>query len=267
VEGVASPLNVKPAPLTEIWAIVREADPVFVTLKVCDFICPSTTLPKSNEAGETLSPACTPVAVRGIESGDPFASLVTMTAPEAFATVVGAKPTVKVTLSDAFTVEGTGTPVTLKPLPTVLIWEIFTAAFPVFVRTICFEALPPVLTFPKLMLVGLAVHCPTGEFVPLPVREMVTVGFVGSLLVIAKLPFPDPTAVGRNVNVNVAVCPVLMVLGVVIPLTANPVPVNVSSEMVRSEPPAFEMIKFSVLCVPTPTLPKSTVELVGEICG
>jgi hypothetical protein len=98
VEGVASPLNVKPAPLREIWAIVREADPVFVTLKVCDFVCPSTKLPKSNEAGETLSPGCTPAPLRGIESGESFASLVTMTEPEALATVVGAKPTVKVTL-------------------------------------------------------------------------------------------------------------------------------------------------------------------------
>jgi hypothetical protein len=71
---------------------------VLVTLKVCDFVCPSMTLPKLNVAGETFSPACTPVPLRAIVSGEPFASLVTVTVPEALAAVVGAKPTFRVTL-------------------------------------------------------------------------------------------------------------------------------------------------------------------------
>lgn len=98
VAGVASPFTEYPAPLTKSFAIVRDEDPVLVTLNVCDFVCPSTTLPKLNVAGETFRPACTPVPVKAIESGEAFASLVTVTVPEALAAVAGAKPTVRVTL-------------------------------------------------------------------------------------------------------------------------------------------------------------------------
>ena len=69
-----------------------------VTLNVCDFVCPSTILPKLNVAGEIFRPACTPVPVKGMVSGEPFASLVTVTVPEVLAAVTGAKPTVRVTL-------------------------------------------------------------------------------------------------------------------------------------------------------------------------
>ena len=135
------------------------------------------------------------------------------------------------------------------------------------VRTICFEALLPELTFPKAILVGFAVNCPSWAPVPLPVRAMFKVGFAGSLLVIARLPLTAPAVVGRNVRVNVAVWPELIVLGVVIPLTPNSAPVNVSMEMVRSAPPEFVIVRLHVPCVPVPTLPKSTDELLGEICA
>jgi hypothetical protein len=45
IAGVESPLTVNPAPATDNCTIVRGADPVFVTVNVCDFVCPKTTLP------------------------------------------------------------------------------------------------------------------------------------------------------------------------------------------------------------------------------
>ena len=90
----------------------------------------------------------------------------------------------------------------LNPAPAALICEIFTAAFPVFVRVTCLEALLPVLMFPKLSVAGVAVSCPNGVFVPLPVSGRLTVGFAGSLLVIARLPLAEPAAVGINVSVS-----------------------------------------------------------------
>ena len=63
---------------------------------------------------------------------------------------------------------GTNIPFAPNPVPLALIWEIFTAAFPVFVRTTCFAALLPVLTFPKLSAAGFATNCPIRVFVPLP---------------------------------------------------------------------------------------------------
>ena len=96
--GVASPLTEYPAPLTASCAIVRDADPVLVTLNDCDFVSPSARLPKLNVAGEIFRPACTPVPVKAIVSGEPVALLVTVTVPEALAAVTGAKPMVRVTL-------------------------------------------------------------------------------------------------------------------------------------------------------------------------
>ena len=46
VAGVVSPLTLKLLPLTEICEIVSEAVPVFVRVKLWDFVCPSTMLPK-----------------------------------------------------------------------------------------------------------------------------------------------------------------------------------------------------------------------------
>jgi hypothetical protein len=47
VVGVGNPLKLNPAPPIVICEIVSDADPVFVSVKLCDFVWPSTTLPKS----------------------------------------------------------------------------------------------------------------------------------------------------------------------------------------------------------------------------
>lgn len=60
------------------------------SVKFCDFVCPSTTLPKLKLAGETLKPACAPVPLKLIVSGDPGASLVTVIVPVILPVVVGA---------------------------------------------------------------------------------------------------------------------------------------------------------------------------------
>jgi hypothetical protein len=57
VAGVFNPDKVYAAPLTESCAMVSAAVPVLVKIMACDLVCPSTTLPKSNVEGVTLSPA------------------------------------------------------------------------------------------------------------------------------------------------------------------------------------------------------------------
>ena len=71
VVGVFNPLALKPAPATVICVTVSDALPVFVRVKFWDFVCPSTTLPNANVAGEILSPAWVPVPARAIVTGDP----------------------------------------------------------------------------------------------------------------------------------------------------------------------------------------------------
>jgi hypothetical protein len=57
-----------------------------------------------------------------------------------------------------------------------------------------------------------------------------------------------------------------MTFGAAIPLYPNPVPETDTPEMVRSEPPVFNMVKLEVPCDPTTTLPKLIELLLKEIC-
>ena len=109
--------------------------PELVTVKVCDLVCPSTTLPKLKLAGLIVNPGCTPVPLSAIDSGDPDALLVTDTVPDAFPAVVGANLTDRVTWLDAGTVVGVVTPLTVKPVPVTPTPVICTALVPVFVTT------------------------------------------------------------------------------------------------------------------------------------
>ena len=109
--------------------------PELVTVKVCDLVCPSTTLPKLKLAGLIVNPGCTPVPLSAIDSGDPDALLVTDTVPDAFPAVVGANLTDRVTWLDAGTVVGVVTPLTVKPVPVTPTPVICTELVPVFVTT------------------------------------------------------------------------------------------------------------------------------------
>lgn len=267
VAGVFRPLMLKPEPLAAICAIVRVAVPVFVTVKLCDFVWPSTTLPKAKLAGVTLRPACAPVPLSAIVKGDPLALLVITTAPVTLPVAAGAKLTLSVVVWEGFRVAGAVSPLTANPAPLGVILEICTAAFPVLVTVTCCVGLLPIATVPKLRLVGLALNCPLGAELPVPLKGIFSVGFVGSLLTMAMLPLAAPAVVGENVTVAWADCPALMVFGVVIPLIPNPFPVNVSMEMVKSAEPRLFKTKLAVPFNPFETVPKSIEVGATDSCG
>lgn len=73
-----------------------------MAVKVCDLVCPSTTLPKLKLAGVTLNPLWTPVPFTGIVSGD--ALLLTVMLPVTAPVAVGANVTFKVAVADGFSV-------------------------------------------------------------------------------------------------------------------------------------------------------------------
>ena len=255
VLGVASPFTLYPEPLTASCEIVSDALPVLVTVNVCDFVCPSTTLPKAKLAGETPNPACTPVPFTGIVRGDPLASLVTVTLPVALPAAVGANTMFNVAVDEGFKVAGVVMPFTVKPVPVAAIFEICTAALPVFVRTTCCVELEPVATLPKLTEVGFACNWPTGVVEPVPLKFTIALGVFGSLLVIVTLPLAAPEAVGWNVRAIDTDWPALTVLGVATPLSPNSAPVNETIEIVRSLPPLFEIVTVALPVDPTPTVP------------
>jgi len=95
----------------------------------------------------------------------------------------------KVTLWAAASVNGRVIPLKLKPAPLGAIWEIVSADPPEFVSFSESVVLPPVVTFPKPRLVGLAVSWPGS--VPVPVDCTVRLGF-DALELITRLPLTLP---------------------------------------------------------------------------
>ena len=105
------------------------------------------------------------------------------------------------------------------------------------------------------------------EATPVPVRLTTSVGVVGSLLVIVKLPDTAPAMVGLNVKLTGAFCPALIVAGVVIPLIPKSAPESVSTETVKLAVPAFDMVRVEVPVEPTETVPKLTAVELKLNCG
>ena len=82
--------------------------------------------------------------------------LATETLPVTLPAVAGAKLTLKVADCPAFKIVPADTPLSLKPAPETVTLEIVTLELPEFVSVTTRLVLEPVLMFPKLKLVGLA---------------------------------------------------------------------------------------------------------------
>lgn len=93
-------------------------------------------------------------------------------------------------------------------------------AFPPFVKVTVCELLFPVITLPKLTLVGLGVSC---GCMPVPLNVMLA-GEPGALLVIDIVPEALPLVVGANFAVKEVLPPAAIVVGSARPERLNPVP-------------------------------------------
>jgi hypothetical protein len=108
----------------------------------------------------------------------------------------------------------------------------------------------PVVTFPKLKLVGLMPRVSVAA-IPVPLRPT-EVGDVGALLTIEMLPDTVPTEVGRKATVIVVCCPAFTFKGSENPLTVkNAEPVSVTWAMLSVAVPVFLIIKTCDKLVPT----------------
>ena len=245
VAGTLSPLTLKPLPEALTAEMCTSVLPVLVMTTCFEELDPEVTLPKLRLVGFALSvpEVATPIPERVKESVEFEASLVTVMPPVALPALVGANVTVRVAVWEGFTVAGTVMPLTLKPLPLVVMAEMWTAALPVFVITICLAELEPVFTFPKLRLIGFALSCPVAVADPVPERGMLRVWLAGSLLVIARLPVDAPVVFGLYVRVTAADWPAGIVLGVEMPETPKSAPVSVRTEMVKSAAPLLEIVR------------------------
>ena len=112
-------------------------------------------------------------------------------------------------------------PLRVKPVPLTPTCEIVTLEPPVFVTVSERDCLLPIVTLPKLRLVGFDPSAPAAT--PAPDNGTVRVG-VGAFEVIVTLPVALAAVCGANVTLKLALCPAASVIGAVIPLNANPVP-------------------------------------------
>lgn len=185
---------------------------------------PTVTFPKARLVGFALSvPGVTPVPDSETVNVGFGASEVIVRVPVALPLEVGAKLTVKLVLCDAVSVSGAFTRLTENPLPLTEICEMDTLVVPVFVIVSDSVPLLPVLTLPKLRLVGFAVRAPGAT--PVPDTGIVSVGLL-AVEVMVRVPLTAPPVPGANETVKFVLWPAFNVRGVVIPLTLKPVPVT-----------------------------------------
>lgn len=159
-----------------------------------------------------------PLPLNEIARGEPGALLVIEMLPLTLPEAVGENLALNVVFWPAFKVIGVVRPEMLKVGPDTLSEEIVTEAVPEFESVIGTVPLLPTSRAPKLTLTGFDESAP---WVPVPVSA--TVGSE-ALLVTEMEPEAFPAAVGSNTAEKVALCPAFNVMGTVIPLTLNPVP-------------------------------------------
>ncbi len=255
VNGVVIPLMLNPVPETLAADTITLAVPVLFNVTVAEPLLPTATLPKLTLAGLAPSVPCMPVPLSVIPNGDPGALLAIEMLPLALPVAVGANLAVNVALCPALIVNGVVIPLMLNPAPETLAADMVTLAVPVLFNVTVAEPLLPTATLPKLTLAGLA---PSVPCMPVPL-SVIPNGDPGALLAIEMLPLALPVAVGANLAVNVALCPALIVNGVVIPLMLNPVPETLAADMVTLAVPVLFNVTVAEPLLPTATLPKLTL--------
>jgi hypothetical protein len=107
---------------------------------------------------------------------------------------------------------------------------------PVLVTVSDRDLLLPTVTLPRARLVGFGPNTPGAT--PVLDSGIVRVG-LDAFEVIVILPLTLPAEAGVDVTLKLALCPAVSVMGAVIPLRLNPVPLIPTCEIVTLEPPVL----------------------------
>jgi hypothetical protein len=158
--GALIPVVLKPVPATVIEEMVRDADPPFESVTVCELLVPVVTFPKLALPGVAVICACVPAPLKEIVIDGFDALLMIEMFPLLLPELAGANCALREVLWPAATVIGAVSPLMLKPAPDAVACEIVTLAEPKFVRVMDWLPLLPTFTDPKLTLEGFAPSCP-----------------------------------------------------------------------------------------------------------
>ena len=110
-------------------------------------------------------------------------------------------------------------------LPVTETPEMLTLAPPELLRVSVRLLVLPIWTLPKLRFAGLADKVPGDT--PVPDRPTLTVAF-DALLVTAMFPVIVPVELGANLTLKLVLCPLVSVMGKLMPLTLYPLPLGVT---------------------------------------
>ena len=199
--------------------------------------------------------------------GDPWISLITETLPFVGTAVVGAYFTCSVADCPGFSAVGTLSPLTAYCASVVLTCVMCTAACPEFVTVAAKVPFPPTGIFPKFRLAGFSVNCPTAAVVPAPLREIIAVDAIGSLVLIVTSPVSVLAVLGEYITFNATLPPGATVAGVVIPVVVKGAPVTVTVVIVKFALPVLLSITTRVAVVPAVTFPKLRLDGAIPNCG
>jgi hypothetical protein len=133
VSGALIPDMLNPVPLTAAAEIVAFTPPVFFTVSVCVWFCPTTTLVNVRLAGVELSVAgFTAVPLNAVVklASDAFDAMDTL--PLKLPADCGVRVTLNVALCPGVKVNGVAIPDKLNPVPLTVDAEIVTLVLPVF---------------------------------------------------------------------------------------------------------------------------------------
>jgi hypothetical protein len=173
--------------------------------------------------------------------------------PEAVPETVGLNVTVKGTLCPAAMVRGNVTPLSVKAELLDVAEEI--AALPPLALMLPFWLwLFPMVIDPKLIDAG-EIPIVEVEVVAVPVSVTATEGS-DALELIMRVAVSVPATVGANFTDRVALAPAASAYGKVSPLTLKPVPLTLSEEIVRLEPPVLETVSPWLSLVPVEIVPR-----------
>jgi hypothetical protein len=108
----------------------------------------------------------------------------------------------------------------------------------------------------------------TAVDVPVPLRLTMVAGLCGSLLVMVIDPVALPAVEGVNDTLKLALPPGAIVLGVVMPVTPNELPLTEINETTRFAPPVLLIVTGPLVVDPVATLPKFRLVVLKLIlCG
>jgi len=135
--------------------------------------------------------------------------------------VCGVKVTVNATLWPTGMVTGRESPLRLNE-ELFMVAAVTVTLAPLAVKLPDADPLVPTTTLPTARVVGETASCPAAA-TPVPDNGMVRVG-LDALEAMVTLPVTLPADVGVNVTLKLALCPVVSVTGVLIPVRLKPLP-------------------------------------------